>query len=177
MSLLSDLMALGNYAGDGAPPAEHEQAMKMFCGTPLCFELTATNRFKDPDLGNLMNFMRAPKRTVPADIGRTWQRMQLRPHDQRLRDARFQSGHMLAWFWDTVARWIMLRAKRDAAALGHVLVLVQAADTSSPAMPADLAANLMNKVNPGDTGGMHSLLPVHVGMRIRLLEHLSTDDG
>ena len=99
------------------------------------------------------------------------------PNDARLREERFQTGHMLAWFWDTVARWMMMRAKRDAAALGQVLYLVQAADTSSPPLPVDLAAKLMNKVNPGDTGGMHGMLPLHLGMRIRLLEHLDVARG
>ena len=44
-------------------------------------------------------------------------------------------------------------------------------------MPVDLAAKLMNKVNPGDTGGMHGMLPLHLGMRIRLLEHLDLESG
>ena len=108
-----------------------------------------------------MNFMRAPERRVPLAIAKTWRRIQLRPQDARLREERFQTGHMLAWFWDTVARWMRMRAKRDAAALQQPLFLVQAADTSSPPMPVDLAAKLMNKVNPGDTGGMHGMLPLH----------------
>ena len=44
-------------------------------------------------------------------------------------------------------------------------------------MPVDLAAKLMNKVNPGDTGGMHGMLPLHLGMRIRLLEHLDLENS
>ena len=40
-----------------------------------------------------------------------------------------------------------------------------------------VAANLMNKTSPKDTGGMHSLLAVHKGMRIRLLEHLDLKTG
>ena len=54
---------------------------------------------------------------------------------------------------------------------------MQAADPSSPPLTVDLAAKLMNRVNPGDTGGMHGLLPLHLGMRIRLLEHLDLARG
>mgnify|MGYP003326303218 CR=1 FL=1 len=50
LSLLSDLRALEPTAGAGAPPAEHQQAMKFFCATPYCFELKASYRFKDPEL-------------------------------------------------------------------------------------------------------------------------------
>ena len=177
ISLLSDLQALESAGGDDGPPAEHQQAMKFFCQTPLCFEFQASNRFKDEKLRKLMDFMRAPKRTVPLDIAATWKEMQLRPADARLREERFQHGHMLAWFWDTVARWIMLRARRDAENLQEPLYLVQAADTCQPPMPADLAAKLMNQANPGDTGGIHGMLPLHIGMRIRLLEHLDLEKG
>ena len=99
------------------------------------------------------------------------------PNDPRLRQERFQTGHMLAWYWDTVARWMMMRAKRDAQTLGQVLYLVQAADVSSPPLPVTMAAKLMNAVNPNVTGGMHGMLPLHLGMRVRLLEHLDLSRG
>ena len=73
---------------------------------------------------------------------------------------------MLAWYWDTVARWTMMRAKRDAKTLGQVLYLVQAGDIASPLPPVAMAAKLMNTVNPGVRGGMHGLLPLHLGMRV-----------
>ena len=177
ISLLSDLRAMESAGGDDGPPAEHQQAMKFFCQTPLCFEFQASNRFKDENLRKLMDFMRAPRSTVPLDIAATWRGMRLRPGDARLREERFQRGHMIAWFWDTVARWIMLRAKRDAGTLQEPLYLVQAADTCQPPMPADLAAKLLNQANPGDTGGIHGMLPLHIGMRIRLLEHLDLEKG
>ena len=105
-SLLSDLrqMAAADSRREG-PPVEHQQAMRAFCDTPLCFELQATNRFKNPDLADLMNFMRKPKKgRVPKNIADTWNRIQMKPNDRRLGDERFQTGHMIAWFWDTVAR-------------------------------------------------------------------------
>ena len=160
LSLLSDLRALASLDRAEKLPAEHQQAMKLFCGTPYVFELQSSNRFKDPELRDLMNFMRAPSAAIPTGVRRTWQMIQLSPRDPRLREERFQNGHMLAWSWDTVSRWMMMRATRDAKAMGQVLYLVQAADASAPAMPMALAANLMNQGNPGDTGGMHGLVTV-----------------
>ena len=177
-SLLSDLQSLASCPGTEEPPAEHQMAMKSFCDKSLCFELQATNRFKDVRLADLMNFMRRPRKgRVPASIADTWERIQMRPNDARLREERFQVGHMVAWYWDTVARWIMMRARRDATSLKQVLYLVQAADQSSPALSVELAAKLMNQANPGLTGGMHGMLPLHLGMRIRLLDHLDIGRG
>eukprot|EP00959_Pyramimonas_sp_CCMP1952_P097348 2034999-Pyramimonas_sp.AAC.1 len=40
--------------------------------------------------------------------------MQLKPDDRRFREERFQNGHMIGSCWDTVARWMNMRAQRDA---------------------------------------------------------------
>ena len=72
---------------------------------------------------------------------------------------------------------MVMRAARDAAALHTPLFLVQAADASASPMPVDLAAKLTNRPNPKDTGGMHGMLAVHLGMRIRLLEPLDLEQG
>ena len=71
----------------------------------------------------------------------------------------------------------MMRATRDAASLRTPLYLVQAADVSSPPMPMASAAKLINKASPEDTGGMHGMLPVHLGMRVRFLEALDLANG
>ena len=94
------------------------------------------------------------------------------PDDVRLREERFQIGHMIGIYWATVARWMMMRAKRDAAALRTPLFLVQAADVSKPPMPLEVAKKLMNIANPKDNGGMHGMFALHVGMHIRLLDSL-----
>ena len=84
---------------------------------------------------------------------------------------------MIAIYWETVARWKVMRARRDAEALCTPLFLIQAADAASPPMPAELAKKLMNKANPKTTGGMHGMLAVHVGMRVRLLAPLAFNRG
>ena len=84
---------------------------------------------------------------------------------------------MIASYWDTVARWIRMRATRDAATLKTPMFLVQSADASTPPMPMADAAKLMNKASPRETGGMHGMLPVHLGMRVRFLEPLDLSRG
>ena len=147
-------------------------AMKLFCAVPLCFELQASNRIKEPKLRALMSYIRDPSKTIPDDIQEHWDWIQCWDEDERLGEERFQTGHMIAIYWATVARWIMMRAKRDAIALRTPLVLVQAADVSRPTMPVAEAKKFMNVVNPKDSGGMHGMLPLHIGMRIRLLDAL-----
>ena len=55
--------------------------------------------------------------------------------------------------------------------------LLMFVDASSPPMPAAIAAKLMNKAAPAETGGMHGMLAVHLGMHIRLLEALDLVNG
>ena len=160
-------------------PAEFQFAMTLFQQTPLCFELIETNRFKDTALRELMEFMRQsePGSTVPKSIQAIWRKMLLKKDDPRLSEDRFQVGHFLAIYWDSVSRSIVKRARRDAQALDKVLYVLQAADTCTPRMPLDLARKLASVTNPGKTGEMHGMLPLHVGMHVRLLDHLDKGKG
>ena len=84
---------------------------------------------------------------------------------------------MIAIYWETVARWMVMRAKRDARSLRTPLICIQAADESVPVMPIDVAKKIMNRANPKDSGRMHGMLAVHLGMRMRLLEALDIKKG
>ena len=175
VSLIEDFERLAESGVELAP--EFQAVMKLFCRTPLCYELQASNRFKEPRLRNLMSFMREPDKTLPAEIKKSWDSICLQPNDIRLSQERFQNGHMIGCYWDTVSRWFMMRATRDAKALRVPLFLVQSADASTPPMPAADAAKLMCTAAPKNTGGMHGMLPVHQGMRIRFLEALDLEHG
>jgi hypothetical protein len=168
--------AAGSLKDKQVPP-DYQAAMRLSCAAPLCFELVATNRFKNNKLRDLIAFMRKPTKTLPPEIHRYWELIQMRTHDQRLSEERFQTGHMIAIYWATVSRWMGIRARRDAAALDVPLFLLQAAVSATPAMPLDLIAKMLNKSNPKDTGCMHGALHVHVGMHFRLLAALDIDKG
>ena len=58
VSLITDPLELEKHCE--SYPAEFQQAMKLFCNTPLCFEFQSSNRFVDEKLHDLMAFMRAP---------------------------------------------------------------------------------------------------------------------
>ena len=171
--------------------AEHQQATKLFQGITCCCELQGTMRFQDNPGGrklrDLVAFMREPtaRGTKEFELAeKSWRAIQARgpggdapEDDPRLREDRFQRGHMLSIYWETAGRWVLMRAKRDALALRTPLYLIQTADRSEPRMPRDDAAKLMNHYNPHETGNMHSLLGVHLGMRVRLLELLDKAHG
>ena len=172
-SLIDDLVERerNGKLPEGFPP-EYQMAMKLFCQAPLCFELQASNRIKEPKLRALMTFIRDPPKRIPHEIKAHWEAIQLKEDDPRLREERIQIGHMIGIYWTTVARWMMMRAKRDATALRTPLILVQAADVSKPMMPLAVAKKLMNVANPKDSGNMHGMLALHLGMRVRLLDAL-----
>ena len=98
--------------------------MQLFCSVPLCFELQASHRINEPKLRALMTFIRDPPRKIPADVAAHWESIQLSTDDTRIREERFHTGHMVGIYWTTVARWLLRRAKRDAAALRTPLFLV-----------------------------------------------------
>ena len=113
-----------------------------------------------------------------ADI---WQTIQLDDGgddvDARLFEARFQQGHMLAIYWETVGPWMAMRAQRDAHTLQTPLFCLQTADHASLPIGNDQAAKLLNHYNPLQTGGMHGMLLLHLGMRVRLTESICKEKG
>ena len=52
--------------------------------------------------------VRNPPKKIPVEIKAHWQTIQLKEDDARLREERFQIGHMIAIYWTTVSRWMMM---------------------------------------------------------------------
>ena len=126
MSLLTDMNALSNQDKD--VPAEFQDAQKLFLATEHCYELTFTNRFRDDEGGRqlkeLIEFMRAPKKEnsdAYRRVAKLWNTILVKDDhgevDERLREPRFQQGHMLALFWETCGPWMAMRAQHDALTL------------------------------------------------------------
>ncbi len=168
-SLLDDLRLMQGLR-DTAIPAEHQAAQRLFLETPACYQLNVSNRFReDPAMQELMTFMRSPGDVLPDSVNKSWESIQ---DGNRAQQSVFQTGRMLGIYWETVARWASTRAERDADTLQTPLYLIQAADRIDPPILPETYAKLMNHYNPFETGGMHGLSAVHVGMRMRLLEAL-----
>jgi len=187
LSLLEDMDAIARDREEDVP-AEFQAAAKLFLRTRLCYELSGTNRFRSDaggrDLKELIAFMRAPTAETTPEYERArglWDSIRLdSSHDQvdaRLRESRFQEGHMLGIYWETVAPWAVQRARRDARALQTPLFLLQAADHASPPLPKAVAAKLMNHYNPLETGGIHGIFPAHLGMSVRLTDSICKEKG
>ena len=68
--------------------------------------------------------------------------------------------------WETLARWITRRARRDARVLGAPLVFQQAADECQT-LDTEPYSRLLNVASIYNTGRIHGVLPAHVGMRVR----------
>ena len=188
MSLLTDMNALSYKKEDKQVAAEFQDAAKLFLATEHCYELTTTNRFRSDEGGRqlkeLIEFMRDPKPEHSDDYRRVaalWQGILLKDEhghvDDRLREPRFQQGQMLAMFWETCGPWMAMRAQHDARALQTPLFCLQAADQSSPPMERKEAAKLLNHYNPHETGGIHGMLLLHLGMKVRLTESLCKEKG
>ena len=79
--------------------------------------------------------------------------------------------------WETCSPWVMMRARRDALALKTQFFLLQAADSASPPLTKQMAKKLLNVYNPHETGHMHGMLPLHLGMRVRFLVSLDKRRG
>ena len=96
--------------------------------------------------------------------------------DPRHKELKFSDGFGLAMYWETLARWICQRARRDAKGLGVPLVFLQSADECDT-IEKSAAQRLLNLVNIHTTGHMHGVLPAHVGMRVRFTVKLNSTLG
>lgn len=101
--------------------------------------------------------------------------------DPRLNEAAWLDGDECGIAWQTVARWMTARSKRDAARAGETLYVVPAIDVShgkkSPPLTDAARRELLTHVNAMDTGKMAGMCPIHVGQRVRLSTNLSADLG
>lgn len=68
----------------------------------------------------------------------------------------------MAIYWDTLARWLPQRAKRDALGLGVPLVFLQAVDECNT-IDRSAAQRLLNVPNFHNTGHIHGVFPSHIG--------------
>ena len=96
--------------------------------------------------------------------------------DPRHKQAKFMQGYGMSMYWETLARWITKRARRDTQALGVPCVFLQAVDECNT-IDRSAALRLLNVPNLHTTGHIHGVLPAHVGMRVRFTMKLNSRLG
>ena len=96
--------------------------------------------------------------------------------DQRHKEPRFLQGYGMSMYWETLARWITRRARRDARVLGHPVVCIQAADECQT-LDKDAYTRLLAVANIYKTGKIHGVFTAHVGMRVRFTGKFNANHG
>ena len=111
---------------------EGDRAIGVFQRIRHVFMLEGKTRcvWRDP-LIDLLRSMRAVER-IPDDVWAAFEQTFARDSDTVV-DARhaqehFRSGYGMALYWETLARWIPTRVRRDARTLGVPLVVLRAED-------------------------------------------------
>ena len=168
---------------------EAQTACEAFHGIEDIIELVETRRFKDDILPRLMDWLRTADGTpMPDDL---WDALRSRSLDNdkarsELRQEKFAKGHVVGIFWENIARSMVERAIRDAQELDVPLFFAQACDKrpdsgvpwkSKSAQDNRTVHEILTTVNVHKTGHLHGFLPVHEGMKMRLLTKLSATDG
>ena len=159
---------------------EIQHAQEVFCNVPDVFELKGTMRFvKGDPIIDFLQCMRSggtfPSETWAA-FEATFARDTPTEPDPRHAEARFAEGYGMGIYWESLSRMVSRRAVLDARKLGVPLLLAQCADECND-MAKSVAFRFLNQLNPHKTGHMHGILPVHVGMRLRLLAKFDADKG
>ena len=187
LSLVTDVNAKsddGSYVFSKPPILEIQSAIRVFKRASCVIELHGTKRFVVGDpLIKLLACMRRGE-AIPPLIWNAFEKtfaLDSFPGREPIQDPRhttpkFLEGYGLAMYWETLARWITKRSRRDARVLEVPLVWLQAADECQT---LDKAAycRLLNIANIYNAGKIHGVLPAHVGMRVRLTGKLNAAYG
>ena len=184
ISMVEDLLAkdeaTGQYIRRETPSLEVQYGCKLFKAIPHVFELQGTKRFVEGDpLGEFLTCMRRRHVTGPRFPPHIWAAFQSTfatdndgSLDPRHAEDRFRNGCGIAMYWETLARWIPARARRDAEAAGVPVVCLQMHDECN-SIDKDEAMRLLNVPNLHRTGDMHGVFTSHKGMRVRLTKKLN----
>ena len=134
---------------------------------PHVFELHGTKRFvKGDPLAEFLTCMRRQVVTGTRFAPHIWAAFEatfasdaVGSLDPRYTEDRFRNGFGIAMYWETLARWIPARAKRD------------------DAIDRDEAMRLLNVPNIHRTGDMHGVFTSHRGMSVRLTKKFNATVG
>ena len=189
LSLLDTKEMLLNYLDAGRKVSvEAQHAIKVFQDFDFVYELTQTKRFVAGDvLPNILQSLRDANPDANRTLPRSFYTMLSKravasTHEKRLLEERFQCGHCIGSYHQTVIRYSYIRAPRDAREMRVPLYWCQASDDIKGL--AHQAAQIRDKVvkglrkcyNYNETAHLQSILPLHTGQRVRLTEKASPAD-
>ena len=174
LGLITDVNATNeddSYVLAEPPDLETQSAIAIFRRIPSVIELHGTKRFvaNDPIIA-MLECMRLGK--MPPEVWNAFKETWAQDSsssaelDQRHKEPRFLEGYGMSMYWETLARWITRRARRDARVLGHPVVCIQAADECQT-LDKDAYTRLLAVANIYKTGKIHGVFTAHVGMRVR----------
>ena len=166
----------------GLVDVESQIACAAFRSIACIHELRVTKRFTDQALPALLGYIREADGTKPMPQCMRSQLLERAlPPDGRhadLQTVNFKEGYMLGMYWEMVARCIVSRTHADAKRLSTPLYYCQSADQRDAQwITPRITHQLLTTPNLHETGGLHGLLPLHLGMKVRLMYQLCPSDG
>ena len=187
LSLVADVNAKnadGSYVLEKPPSVEAQHAINVFKRIQTIIELKETRRFVVGD--PLIKFLDCMRKGVkiPAGVWKAFEKTfatdtipgQQPQLDPRHKQTEFLEGYGMALYWETLARWITRRARRDARVLGVPLVFLQAADECQT-LDKVAYSRLLNVTNIYKTARIHGVFASHIGMRVRFTGKFSAAYG
>ena len=158
---------------------EVEQAWKAYKSVENCIVLRECRRFEEPFIEELLNSIRA-KRRVRDEVWTEFEQCfaGAEEHledgeDKRMQQPEFLDAMFTSVHWAMVAREQQRRAKRDAARAGAMLYYVQAVDNHRHERDRELYMRMLQVANMTKTARMMGMLPLYVGMQVRVTRRLS----
>ena len=148
--------------------------------------LSETHRFRDSitdekcrHMERLFAYMRDPKGApLPNDLWRQLNKcVATSKADPRLLEPRRNQGFEMGIYWEAVGRLMQYRPVREAKDAGQMLIYIQAIDIPHKiVLPNSELRRALQHVSMTRTGNLLGMLPVFMGMRVRLNCKISAKD-
>ena len=156
---------------------EHRQGKAVFQLADCVFEFKQSMRFTDQNLVHILETMRLEG---GGQIRETAWEALLQTQVSDASDARLLAA--MSWKegaheWTLVGLAQQANARLQAAAAGRILYYLPAVDNPDAYCPKQTYRAMSSVANLTTTGKLMSILPIFIGMRVRLLKYLTPDLG
>ena len=149
---------------------EQQQARILLKSFPLVYQFTSAKRFTDPVLIEILACMREG-RAMSDNAWNAFKQTRLQPGDPRLSQA--GNFYECGYAWELVSLAQQLRPQASARANRKVLFYIQAIDRPLRRCTAEEHTELLKTASMSNTSKLMGLLPIHIGLRVRLTRKIS----